>query len=369
MLRSILMFLVLWSRLQYFLGDFLFYLILTLIVASISAVTFWKILKSKLPPNRKKIAIAATVTILAIVLVFTALEAYFRYVYDVSDGLGFLKVNSRWHQRHVIYNNYFSRDRNFQTEKELGITRVGVLGDSIAFGRGIEKVQDRFSNILEKKLKEAGKNVEVYNLGKPGYDTTGEIQEFEKVRHLKFDILIWEYFINDIQPIRSTGTPIIENNSKKGKIVTFLSNHSFFFDFLYWRFSSKYQETFRELRAADVAQYSNDILLKEHKEEIANFVNTLRSDKTQIIVIMFPSSFLLGPNYPEYIHQIMGDVFKENQVDVFIDLLPDLKGRDKTELMASKFDPHPNELVHKIAAEKLASVISPLLSTSSPSVR
>lgn len=364
------MFFNLGSRFGYFLTDFSFYLILLLITVLATTFAFWKILKSKLPPNRQKIAIAATVTILAIILVFTALEAYFRYVYDVSDGLGFLKVNGKWHARHVVHNNYFFRDRDFQTEKEPGVTRIGVLGDSITFGGGIEKVEDRFSNILEKKLREAGKNVEIYNLGKPGYDTTGEVEEYNKVRHLGFDILIWEYFINDVQPKNnSTGTPIIENNSKQGKIVTFLSNHSYFFDFLYWRFSSKYQETFRELRTADIAQYSNDIVLKEHKEEIANFVNTLRSDKTKIIVIMFPSNFLLGPNYPEYVHKLMADVFKENQVDIFVDLLPDLKGRDKTQLIASKFDPHPNEFVHHLAAEKLFNEILPLLATSSPSVR
>ena len=36
-----------------------------------------------------------------------------------------------------------------------------------------------------------------------------------------------------------------------------------------------------------------------------------------------------------------------------VDLLNDLKDADWKDLVASKFDTHPNEKVHKLAAEKL----------------
>ena len=222
-----------WARITYFLADFRLYLILILLSSVIFLLAAYKIFKSELSLQSKKIGASIFFTFLILIFTYIAFEAYFRYIYDESDGLGFLKVNARWHRRHVIYNNYFFRDRDFDPDTKETVVRIGVLGDSITFGGGIENTKDRFSNILEQKLKESGFNVEVYNLGKLGFDTEGEIAEYENVKHLNFDILIWQYFLNDIQPQgNSTGTPIISKNSQQDKVVKFLSDRSFFFDFI-----------------------------------------------------------------------------------------------------------------------------------------
>src|SRR3989344_457571 len=188
----------LWARLSYFLNDFSLYLILISLSLLATVIIVILIFKSNLKDINKKLFISAALTILTLILTYSFFEAYFRYIYDASDGLGFLKINERWHRRHVVYNSDFFRDKNFDVNKKEGVTRIGVLGDSITFGGGIEDVNDRFSNILEKKLRAANFNVEVYNLGKPGYDTEGEIQVYDSVKHLNFDIIVWQYFLNDI---------------------------------------------------------------------------------------------------------------------------------------------------------------------------
>ena len=355
------MFFNLLSRLSYFLADFKLYLLLIFSSFAFCCLLIYKIYKSKFSPRKKKIYLSLAFTLFILVLVFSSFEAYFRYVYDQSDGLGFLKVNSKWHQRHVVYNNYFFRDRNFETNKKEGIIRIGVLGDSIAFGGGIKNVQDRFSNILEDQLKNSGYSTEVYNLGKLGYDTESEIGEYEKVKHLNFDIIIWQYFLNDIQPLeKSTGTPIISRNSQSPKIIRVISDQSFFLDFLYWRLSQRYQKTFEELKNADLAQYTNDQVFKNHQQEIASFISSLKKDNKKVIVIIFPFVHLL-PDYPaSKIHEQMSQIFEENGVEV-IDLLDYLKDKNAKDLIASKFDSHPNEAVHKIAAEKLFEKVQALL--------
>lgn len=350
------------SRITYFLNDFASFLIVSLITIPGFIIVAIKIYKSHRKAEKKKLFLAVSTIGLSLIFIFVTFEAYFRYVYDVPDGLGFLNVSKKWNERHVVYNNYFYRDRNFEGEKQEGVTRIGVMGDSITYGGGIENPNDRFSNILEKNLRDAGYHVEVYNLGRPGYDTEQEISEFEKVRHLNFDILIWQYFLNDIQPnIKSTGTRIIETNRNTSKIVSFLSDKSYFFDFIYWRLSNKYSKTIRQLWAADIAQYSNEPLFEKHKNNIGNFISSLKGQSTQVLVIIFPSVFLLGPNYPAaHIHEMTTEVFKSNGVEV-LDLLSDFQKLNKKELMASKFDPHPNEYVHNIAAEKLYEKIIPIL--------
>lgn len=350
------------SRLAYFLGDF--YPFLILIVFSFFAVIFITVtvFKSTLSQNLKKLELSFLSFFIFLILMFVISEAYFRYIYDVSDGLGFLKVNEKWHKRHVVYNSYFFRDRDFDPIKKEGIVRIGVLGDSIAFGGGIENVDARFSNILEKKLKESTKNVEVYNLGKPGYDTEAEINEYERIKNLNFDIIIWQYFLNDVQPLeKSTGTSIISKNSQKAKIIKWAGDKSYFLDFAYWRLSSRYQNTIRELKDADINQYKNEEVLTRHKEQIADFIKSLKEENKQVLVIIFPFINLVGPSYPAIqVHSEMSNYFKDREVDV-IDLLDDLKDKNPQNLVASKFDAHPNEDVHKLAADKLFEKIMPLL--------
>ena len=358
------------SRITYFLDDFAPYLILSAVTLIAFILAVFKIYQSKIESKQKKLLIVTSTLILSLVFIFVVAEAYFRYIYDVPDGLGFLKVSKKWTERHVVHNNYFYRDRDFETEKKAGTTRIGILGDSIAYGGGIENPQDRFSNILEKRLKDANYNVEVYNLGRPGYDTEVEVNEFEKVRHLNFDYIIWQYFLNDIQPsIKSTGTRIIETNRDLPGYITFFTNKSYFLDFVYWKVTPTHRKTFTQLRSADIAQYSNQEAVKKHKDDIYNFIQSFKGSNTKIVTIIFPSLLLIGPDYPaSHIHQMMSDYFRQNGVDT-TDLFEDFRSLDKETLMASNFDPHPNELAHAIVAEKLFNEISPILATSSPSVR
>lgn len=360
--KIILMLLNLWAHLSYFLKDFSLYLGLITLAFFISIILSYKIFKSEVGLKRKKVLISAAYTIFLVFLIYSGFEAYFRYRYNESDGLGFLQVDKRWHARYDVFNNYFYRDRNFEPDKKEGVTRIGVMGDSITQGAGIKNPKNRFSDILERKLKDSGKNSEVYNLGRSGLDTVGEVEEYEKVRHLKFNILVWEYYINDVQPENSTGSSVLDKNSKRGQIVTFLSNKSFFFDYVYWRLSSRYQKTIQELRTADVAQYHNEPVLAKHKEDISNFIKSLKTDNTKIVVVFFPSLYLLSSDYPARdIHYMMIDYFKQNEVDATIDLLPDLIERDKKTLIASRFDTHPNEFVHDLAAQRIFEKVLPLL--------
>lgn len=351
-----------WPRLTYFLKDFTLYLILITLSFLAFIILASKISKSSYSQKKKGVFLAIIATIFLLILVFSLFEGYFRYVYDESDGLGYLKTNARWQSRHVTYNNYFVRDRNFTHDKNPGVTRIGVFGDSLAFGAGIKNPQDRFSNLLEKKLKGSGFNVEVFNLGRSGYDTEGEIKYYWEVKDLDFDIIVWEYYLNDIQPEKaSTGTPII-NSIRAPRIVKSLSKVSYFFDFLYWRFSSKYQSTFAKLKEADLNQYKNQELSSRHKEEIKNFISRLKEDNRKIVFIIFPFAHLLGPNYPaKEIHSTMTDVFKESGADVVVDLLPALIDKDPKDNIASRFDSHPNEIIHALAAEKLLEAVAPLM--------
>ncbi|MDO8487362.1 MAG: SGNH/GDSL hydrolase family protein [Candidatus Curtissbacteria bacterium] len=351
----------LWARLSYFLGDFALYLILLSVSLALVVFGSYKVYKSDFTEKKKKIALAVIFVVFFLILVFSAFEAYFRYRYDQSDGLGFLKVNARWQARHVVFNSDFFRDRNFGDKKE-GTKRICAIGDSVTLGGGIKNTSDRFTNLLEKELRAANYNAEVYNLGKSGYDTDGEKAIYESTKFLNCDIIIWAYFLNDVQPQgASTGSPIISAESRTTKLVAFVSNHSYFFDYLYWRLSARYEKTFGELRNADLGAYQNPQVFESHKKTVISWLGEMKADNKKVVVIIFPFVHLL-PNYPAVeIHQELWGIFRENGADGTVDLLDYLKGKNAKDLVASKFDNHPNEYVHKLAAEKLFETVAPLL--------
>ena len=197
---------------------------------------------------------------------------------------------------------------------------------------------------------------------------SGEIERYNGVKNLNFDIIIWQYFINDIQPKdASTGSPIIIKNSRRAKILEFVSKYSYLLDYMYWRYSTVYDKTVLALRNADITQYTDQERLQKHQKEITDFIASLRSDNKKIIVVMFPSIAFLGADYPTFTNDIMHKIFSDNQVET-IDLWEDLKDQDPKKLRASRFDTHPNETVHALAAQKLYEKTTRLLNIKELSV-
>ena len=349
------------QKISYFFSQFKLYLTLDFIALILLIVAIYKIYKNRISAKKKNILIAIVFSLFFALITFSLGEAYFRFIYDEPDGLGFLQVSKNWQTKHVVFNNFFFRDRNFEVNKKEGTIRIGILGDSIAYGAGIENVDDRFSNILQNMLTNSGYNVEVYNLGKSGHDTEGEIKVYNDIKHLNFDILVWEYFLNDIEPLeQNKGTPIIDESKKRTRYIEFLSKQSYYFDFLYWRFSTKYQKTLKALRIADFNLYKDPKELKRHEKDIATLANSIREGNKKVLVVIFPSMFLLGPNYPVSIHQTMSTYFYNIGIEA-LDLLPYLDTYKPQEVMASRFDQHPNEYVHNLAAQKIFEKIIPYL--------
>ena len=192
--------------------------------------------------QKKQTFIIIAFFFLSIVLIYSGFEAYFRYRFDESDSLGFLNVTQKWYGRHVVYNNYQYRDnKDYSLQKTPGTVRIGVIGDSNTFGYGIKNVNNRFSNILEDKLNKDGYKVEVYNFGVPGLDTWNEILEYEKRdKQLNPDIVVWQYFPNDIEATRSAGTIALQTAGNEiNPIIKLISDHSYFFNYVYWRLVSR----------------------------------------------------------------------------------------------------------------------------------
>ena len=356
----------LWGHVSYFIKDFFLYLIILVCATGFSFVSIIKVYTSQASNTKKNTLLLLIFTILSFIYAYSFFEGYFRYRFDQSDSLGFLRVSERWISRHVVYNNYQYRDKNFTVDKEPGKIRIGVMGDSSGFGYGIKNVKNRFSDLLENKLKSNGYNTEVYNFAVSGFDTEQEIKEYQRVKQFNFDILVWEYFLNDIEEEnKSAGTKVLKNaQAVPPGIISFLSKYSFFFDYVYWRLDARYEKTFIKIRNADMSQYNDPEIFKHHTDIIDSFTHSLENDNKKIVTVILPF-FYFFPQYPEAavdIHKRMDKVFTDNGVFAVIDILDYVKGKNKQDLIVSPYDSHPNEYVNSIIADKLYDVIVQLIS-------
>ncbi len=155
-------------------------------------------------------------TILSIVLVLLMLEVNFRIFQLCPNRSRYFNSYSQVilsNNQKLVYelnpstpgiNSDGMRDREYALLKPADTLRIAVLGDSIAFGSGVEMNQT-FAKVLEDKLNQwsvtnkEGLKYEVLNFSVHGYNINNEIEQL-KVKADKYapDIIVLSYCINDI---------------------------------------------------------------------------------------------------------------------------------------------------------------------------
>ena len=90
------------------------------------------------------------------------------------------------------------RDTEHAVAKPPGVYRVVVLGDSIAAGLKVERLEDTFPPILEGLLRQAGVDAEVINLAVSGYNTQQEVETLkDKGLRYRPDLVLVAYSLTD----------------------------------------------------------------------------------------------------------------------------------------------------------------------------
>lgn len=316
----------------------------------------------------------AFIFLLFLIHLFYGLEVYFRYIYDQTDSYQALLTTHRWFKRHVY-------DQGEQTEpfvlskpvqfrdlkdlrmlKELGTKRIAVIGDSITYGYGIKNIGDRYSNLLEVKLRGDGFPVEVFNLSLPGVDIPQE-QEFFDLAGSQgdFDLIIWGFYLNDILTEKPELIARFKSQTLKRRqnpLFNDLIDRSYAFDFFYIRSTLFWSNSFNEYLTSYFKLYEDDVSWLAAEQNIKNIITAAKQKNKPLAVIIFPMMNLIGPDYPgDVAHRRLTDLFAREKVPA-VDLLPVYNRYLPKELMVNRYDAHPNELGHRLAAEKLHQLLS-----------
>jgi GDSL-like Lipase/Acylhydrolase family len=289
-------------------------------------------------------------------------ETVFVISYDSTDAFSLSKISQRWYDRHVRRNNFGFRDvKDFIPTKQQK-QRILLLGDSFAFGHGVANPADRFGDLLEARLHDAAPNWEIYNVTVPGFGTTSELELLDKLKQngFEYDTILLAYCLNDAEDLsdgtkKTVGTIILDYPPN------WLVRESYLLNFLYYRYKQFSRPEIRRYFHWIGYVYEGDMWLKQ-QSRLDRLHERCRERGVELMVVTFPFLYDLGPGYEfSAAHKTLDEYWKSRGVP-HLDLLEILRQHKDDGLVVNRFDSHPNERAHALAADAIwISLLEPRL--------
>jgi GDSL-like Lipase/Acylhydrolase family len=254
-------------------------------------------------------------------------------------------------------NEFGFRDRGMTLPRRAGVERIAVMGDSWAFGWGME-YEKTFVRRLESLLRERhpDRPVELLNFAIPGHNMN---QHFAMLRDevLRFrpDRVVLFLHLNDIEVIPASQT---EPAAKPDAAATWHLPELKTSQLVY----SRVLLPVAMRLGISNPKYVNDLLsqyspegryLESYVRYVDGYLDLLRHAGVDVTVFLLPLA--LAQNHP-YQLQVVNDrvkaIFADRGVEV-IELLESYTSHRKDELIIHANDYHPNEFACGLLAEEI----------------
>lgn len=285
---------------------------------------------------------------------FLGFESYYRFVYDTTDSWSIGIAHRRWFDRHWHRNNIGQRDDIDYGLKLGGRRRVTFVGDSFTAAHGVEDVQHRFVNIVRRERP----HWEVHTLAFRGLETphqTDAILEFVEEGY-EFDTIVLVYCLNDISMAHPLREERLDRVYRGTREQGFLVRHSWAINTLYYRYHARSDPQLMGFYSFVQDHYTGPVW---HTQEqiLDEFLRAARGSARRVVVVTFPFLHALGDDYAyRPAHEALGRFWKDRGV-AHLDLLPVFIDRDPADLVVNRYDAHPNEAAHALAAEAILSFL------------
>jgi hypothetical protein len=278
-------------------------------------------------------------------------ELYYRFIYDTTDSLDYTKVSVRWFRRHYRQNSWGCRDDvEYANQRTAGRERVAFLGDSFTAGHGVKAVEDTFPFLLRR----AHPEWEVQVLARPGFDTGNEIQTISALLTNRYELgrVVLVYCLNDISDAVPECGAAMQHVYADVDQSGWLRRSSYFINTVYNRFQLQRDPNFRSYFRIMLDAYRGPIW-QVQKERLKTLRDLVETHGGRLSVVTFPFLQSLGPGYEYgFVHEQLGSFWREQGVP-HLDLLTVYQGMAPGKLVVNRFDGHPNEQAHRLAAEAI----------------
>lgn len=285
----------------------------------------------------------------------TALEIYLAFFYDQTDSFNVTNTSAAWHRRHVtpFLNNVEFRDvRKLEQRRPAGQTAIWFLGDSFTMGHGVRRIEDRFSDriaaVLEQRSPGRFSVNTIADMGAHTITLRVWLQTLWGHGYDPPDVAVYVLCLNDIQPYLPENP---EDATPRPTAWSWLVDRSFLLDFVrsrLWQRRLGARDWYADMAAGYDGPPGQKVLLElDHLREVC------RRKKTDFRVVLFPFLHDLGPNYSfAAAHQRIAEHCRQKQIQL-LDLRPTLEPHVSEGLMVNRFDTHPNERAHALAAQAI----------------
>lgn len=290
----------------------------------------------------------------------TAIECFFALWYDETDSFNLSNVSQKWLARHDRRNPQGFRDvRPFVCDLPAAQKRIAFLGDSFTFGYGVKDPAGRFSDRVGAALDRAQPELwTTTNLALPGLESHDMVPRLRSVLiepGCRANVAVYTICLNDILSYHA-GDREEYDRLNQFKPEFFLFRDTYFFNLLYIRIQILRHPELREYYAKLKTHYSGP-----EWERMQRTLDELRvvcaENKIDLRIAIFPFLHNLGPDYPfAAAHETLADYFQRHNIPV-LDLRPVLEPHVPEGLTVGRFDAHPNERAHQLAAEAMMQTI------------
>jgi lysophospholipase L1-like esterase len=308
------------------------------------------------------------VALATLLMMFLAGEIYFRYFVIKSDSYDFTLMAKRW--KEICWKPTFTvtsdqmpngkidyRDRTWTDADVQGKTKIMIIGDSFVAGHGLCNVQDRFSDVLQRKL---GDKYAVFNVGVNGWGTPEETF-YPLLYPYKPDIVVLSYFVNDINnAIKLTKHDVPSPPPPPDWLSQTPLKDSYLIDYVYWQiiYKRQFAERNAQIWQVHLDAFSMPEVWDEHKSEILQVIDWSKKINAPLVVITWPMLDNIEGSAGQI--QKVEAMLKENNIPIVS--ASDLFRSDKTEsIVVNNIDSHPNENAHSRMADALYTALQPYL--------
>jgi len=309
----------------------------------------------------RAILAGAALALAALTVSLLAAEFVMRYAFrDVKSAAD---TRTYFNQREVEDNSLGFREREFKMDKPKDTYRIAVVGDSLTWGIGVA-YGDRFSDLIEKRLtvpKRPDVRYEAINFGHPGWDTEAELAALRTlVLKVSPDFVLLQWYVNDfengdygdrphpaaIAPWDSVNEFLLLRSALYSRLqvqwVTAqekLGLVDTYADYMYWRFGDP-----------DGPGSTYAIV------RIREFIEECHAHGIPTSMVLFPHvdpDLSAGRYRFSYLHDRVLEACRQEGITC-VDLRSTFAAYpDYLTLWASRLDPHPSALAHRLAADRL----------------
>lgn len=282
------------------------------------------------------------------------LEVFMAFFFVQSDGFNLTMSSRKWFDRYWHPVNSLGY-RDVEPAPRSGDEKiVAVLGDSFAAGHGIDRVEDRFGNVLGREL---GPGWRVVNVARIGWDT---VDEYEALAAYPVtpDVVVLAYFVNDIyRAAEKSEYPLpFAVQFPQGRVARYLVDHFALANFAYWRLArvGNVEDASKGFWARLRGAYADPTVFAAHAAELDAIVDWCRERRIRLVALIIPSlpdvagSAAMTGRVAEY--------FAGRDVAT-VDLTPLLAGEKPGELVVNGVDSHANAALNARMADLLRRAI------------